>query len=158
MNIVIEGPDNSGKSTLAKMIASYTGRTIVSSEGPEKFPGEIDQRITRYFGYRDVIFDRHPVVSQAIYCDIVGTSEVDRSLAMRFYDECPIMVYCVGRPLVGHVRKAHDTDQHLFAITEAHDIVCARYDQWALLNARIIYRVGDRMSDVASLIKGAPHV
>ena len=153
MHIVLEGPDNAGKSVLARYIASRIGRTIVPSEGPEKYPGEINERIDRYFGFKDVVFDRHPCVSETIYGRLRGRGNVDPFLLLRFYEERPLFIYCRGRDLDGHVVKAHDTAEHLATVKSNHDRLCRLYDAWALDKAHIVYRVGDSMENIVTLVR-----
>lgn len=155
MNIVLEGPDNSGKSTLARYLNARTGRPIILSEGPEKHPGEINERIRRYEGFRGVIFDRHPVVSQPIYGRFRSNTEVDRELVLRFYDSRPLFIYCRGRSLEGHVEKSHDTSEHMALVNLNHDAMCRHYDEWAKDHAHIWYRVGDSMERIVNLVLGA---
>jgi adenylate kinase family enzyme len=65
MNIVIEGPDNSGKSTLAREIARCTGKQLISSNGkPQDIPARIE---AMPMSATDAVFDRHPCVSDLIY-------------------------------------------------------------------------------------------
>lgn len=154
MNIIIEGPDNSGKSTLARYIASHVPRPILFSEGPEKFPGEINDRIRRYERYRNVIFDRHPCVSQPIYGKIRRNTEVEHELLLRFYDARPLFIYCRGRGLETHVVKDHDTPEHVEAVNRNHEWLCRQYDEWAVQHAHIWYRVGDSMERVLNLVRG----
>src|ERR1043166_7927791 len=66
--IVIEGMDNSGKSTLARVIADHMGLAIQESEGPPRSADEINERVDRYSSMRDThLFVRHPCVSNPIY-------------------------------------------------------------------------------------------
>src|ERR1700759_2893092 len=67
MAIIIEGHDNSGKSTLAQKLASYIGLRIQESEGPPKSAEEINARVDGYELLRDTLFVRHPVISNSIY-------------------------------------------------------------------------------------------
>jgi len=153
MNIVLEGPDNSGKSTLARQIANATGRQVFSSEGPEKYPGELLERVERYSKLDGVIFDRHPFVS-----DIIYSRYRDRSSSLAgpneelFYAEKPLFIYCdpLDRGFADHERKAHDSDDHLNMLTRhEHDLI-NDYRQWALQKATIWFRIGD---DVERIIR-----
>lgn len=155
VNLVFEGPDNSGKSTLVRYVASQITRPVVLSEGPDKYPGEMNERILRYERHRSVIFDRHPCVSQAIYSRFRGNTEVDADLMRRFYDSRPLFIYCRGRGLVDHVvKEGYDTDEHLKAITENDAAIRKLYDSWAATHAHIWYRVGDSMERVLFLVQG----
>lgn len=148
MLIILEGPDNSGKSTLAQYIAQHMHRTIVASEGPEKWPGEINERVRRYHQHRDVIFDRHPCVSQPIYGQIRKNTMIEPELLREFYADAPIFVYCRGRGLEEHVLKAHDSLEHMQAVIEKHDWLCNEYAKWAAEHAHLSYGIGDSIPDL----------
>ncbi len=146
MNIVIEGPDNSGKSTLAKLLSIELGRPVYASEGPEKYQGELRERVERYRGLSNVLFDRHPCVSDIIY----GAFRERRSTMAGeqetlFYASQPLMIYCdpLDRGLKGHLEKAHDTAQHVKLIHEHHHAILDLYRTWGIQRAHIIYRIGD---------------
>lgn len=156
MIIVLEGPDNSGKSTLASFISSELGLPIRSSEGPEKYPGEIDERVRRYDLMDDIIFDRHPCVSQEIYRQFnPSQSPVDRGLLGEFYRKGAIFVYCADRGLDGHVTKAeYDTEEHLRRIQANHNKIVVEYEKWASKYALVWYHVGLSMQTILQVIKG----
>lgn len=146
MNIVLEGPDNSGKSTLAKILSQHLGKEVYASEGPEKFPGELRERVERYRAYKDVIFDRHPCVSDIIYGRFrQKRSSLSGEQESIFYAEQPLLIYCdpLGRGLNGHVEKKHDSREHVAMVQHNYDAILGIYQKWALNRANIIYRIGD---------------
>lgn len=153
MNIVLEGPDATGKSTLARFLSQELMRSIVPSEGPEKFLGEINDRIVRYQQFDKVIFDRHPAVSQCIYSIFNGTTSPARELVFAFYETKPLLIYCMGEGLA-HETATYDTYKHLDMIEKNKQAIRRLYDQWALDFAHIIYRVGSPMGRTLNLIKG----
>jgi hypothetical protein len=158
MILVIEGPDNGGKSTLARHISEQLGWPIQPSEGPDKYPGEINERIRRYQSLERVIFDRHPCVSQPIYSKFRGNTPVDQSLLDQFYASKPLLVYCQlprGRTLNGHVVKPHDSKEHLETVSANFDRIAAFYDAWAIEHATIIRRWSDPHDRILSMIWGA---
>lgn len=157
-NIIIEGPDNSGKSTLAKALSMSTGRDIIYSGGREAFPGEINQRIRKFLKEKHRIFDRHPCVSQPIYVNIHNKTPVEEKLLAQFYSSPLILIYCRPRPergLNGHIVKEYDKAHHIQQITENYEKLIFWYDQWALEKAHIIYRIGDNINQIIELVKGA---
>lgn len=150
MNTVIEGLDNAGKSTLAQYIAKLTGRQVFASEGPEKWDGELNQRVERYSDFHNtygpVIFDRHPCVSDIIYSTARGRPSVltpDNIDA--FYKTQPFFIYCdTGqRGLGSHILKEHDTPEHMEIVSSHYASLLHHYRVWAAERAHIIYRVGD---------------
>jgi len=152
--IVLEGPDNSGKSTLAKVLSEAFNMPIKASEGREKYPGEINERVKKYLqDKRSVIYDRHPVVSQTLYSLIVKNTKIDDELVDQFYSSKPIFIYCKAlNRMEGHVNKEYDEPEYLNLIDEKYDSLSAEYDDWAVNNAHLIYRIGDSIPDLISRI------
>ena len=79
-NIILEGPDGSGKSTLANIIAQRVPFTLHPGGGPEKYPGEIVERARQYLKLDRKIFDRHPLISQPIYCQFRQGNTIPQEL------------------------------------------------------------------------------
>lgn len=159
MNIVIEGPDGSGKSTLATFISSITNRSLIHSPGPARTPEAMIARADEFLAMREVVFDRHCIVSEAIYGKMRGYVHLDDTFAQRFYETNPLVIYCrAGKTLRNHVPKGgYDTPEHLALVGDKHTQICELYDQWALKRAHICYRIGDDMRRVGSMIKGVLH-
>lgn len=159
MNIILEGPDNSGKSTLAEHLGTFMGLEVVKSEGREKWPGEVNDRIRRYNSqYNKVIYDRHPVVSQTLYNLIKTNTPVDEELLQQFYQEKNILVYCrplIERKMEGHVAKDYDEPEYLATIEEKYGPLVKLYDEWALSHAHFLYRIGDDRTRLLEALKGA---
>lgn len=146
--IVIEGMDNSGKSTLAVKLAEYMEWAIQESEGPPRSDEEINQRVDRYAALDQFIFVRHPVSSNSIYGQVRVEGDpitLDRRLA--FYDAKPVLVYCDAgsRGLGAHIIKEHDTPKHLADIETNYNKLLGLYRVWAAEHASFIYRIGDDM-------------
>jgi len=146
--IIIEGPDASGKSTLARYIAHALDLDVQSSEGPPRYPGDIVDRIARYDQLTPTpIFDRHPVVSEEVYAYALRRpSELTPAIMQQFYKSRPIFIYC--DPLTSerpptHVVKDHDDPTHLYALHENYERLVNAYRSWAFSHAHLIYRVGD---------------
>lgn len=160
MIIVLEGIDNAGKSTLAKYIAHRIHWQVYPSEGPPKYRGEMNIRIHRYALLDNVIFDRHPVVSQSIYRSIrtgADAAGMDPSLVEDFYNRDPLFIYCDpgSRGMIGHTHNdGIDTEEHLEQVIEGYDHMLSLYRLWAIEHAHIIYRIGRvSMEFVANTIK-----
>ncbi len=151
MQIIVEGPDGSGKSTLVKTLASHTGWKVIVGEGPEKEPGEMVTRIKRLLKeaiYREnysgapVIYDRHSCVSHPIYSQFTPVTNIPEIFTDQLYDLKNLIIYCraPGVELTNHVVKEHDTPEHLEAIEKSHREILQAYDSWALKRAHLIYR------------------
>lgn len=154
MNIVIEGLDASGKSTLARYLSTTLCRPIVPSEGPEKFAGEIDERIKRYKFFENVIFDRHPCISQMIYSTFNDTTIPNPDLVFDFYETRPVMIYCTTQHRLTHRPKEHDSPEHLAMIEHNAQDLKRMYDQWAIDCAQFIYRPGIPMRELMTAVRG----
>ena len=155
MVIVIEGIDNSGKSTLARLVARYCGMALIESEGPPRYPGEIDERVKRYALHRNTVFVRHPCVSQVIYGKMRSEQgSIDPELVQAFYKDWPLLIYCdpLDRGLGEHVIKPEvDKPEHLEKLERNYDLLLAEYRSWAVRHATLCYRIGDSMERIAAL-------
>lgn len=143
MVIVIEGPDAAGKTTLAINLGYALHLRIQHSEGPEKWPGEIDERIRRYLKMENFIFDRHPCISNPIY----SGNPINEQLMAEFMNTEPVFIYCRGNFMDRHVVKEHDSPDHLKKIHDQNDQIRKAYDDWGLENAHIIFRPGHSSID-----------
>jgi predicted HAD superfamily Cof-like phosphohydrolase len=152
--IIIEGPDASGKSTLAHYLADMFELTVQRSEGPPRHPLDIAERLERYAKLpRDIIYDRHPVVSEQIYAAVLDRpSHITPADHRAFYDADPLLIYCDPTSHRHHVAKPHDTEDHLAAVKNSYERLVAAYRKWALSHAHVVYRVGDDMARIAALI------
>jgi hypothetical protein len=157
--VVLEGPDGGGKTTLAELLCKTLGYEHVRSEGPEKQPGEIDERIERYFyeyGVRqNVLFDRHPCVSQLAYSLIHAQTAPNDRLIRRFYADRPLIIYCRPDPeKVTHTSTgAWDTPDYMKKVDESYSLLLEWYDAWAVGKAHYIYRIGEPVKPIEDLIK-----
>lgn len=157
MNIVLEGHDNSGKSTLAAMLAKRLEREVYSSEGPEKYPGELALRVAYYNLQTNAIFDRHPCVSDLIYSIARGRpSSLSEDVVQRFYAQPVIFIYCdpLNKGLGSHVRKEHDSDEHMAMVESNYKSILYHYRVWAIEHAHIVYRIGDDPYSVLRFLEG----
>src|SRR6516165_5566479 len=119
MMIVVEGPDAAGKSTLARYLAEALELPMIISEGPPKHPSEMGERLKRYSQLpANIIFDRHPCVSEMIYAPALGRAcGVSARAVKEFYDKKPFFIYCdPARGHQVHVVKEHESREHLEGI------------------------------------------
>lgn len=159
--IVVEGCDNSGKSTLADKIATRFGLHVQESEGPPQ-PGEtIDDRIRRYMKrdqstFVPYVYARHPVISQPIYSQVKGNrgDAVDPLLVEEFYRRDPILIYCdpVDRGMGEHKIKPHDTPEFIADLTAKYNAVLEAYRKWAVVHAHVVWRIGDSEARMMQLV------
>lgn len=159
MKIVVEGPDNSGKSTLIRHLSGSLGIPVVPGEGPGRSSDEINDRVRRYALIDNAIFDRHPCISQPIYNNFRDGPKIDPILIEEFYQHDLLIIYCRGRAtLDGTIWRDVDevTDangvKHQDTVERNHHHICAIYDDWAAGRAHMIYRIGDGFSRVTAQV------
>ena len=153
--IVIEGMDNSGKSTLAQALADYLELIVQESEGPPKSDEEINERVDAYEKMVDRIFVRHPVISNAIYGKFRPEGNpITPGRTMIFYESKPLLIYCDAgeRGFDGHVLKDHDTPRHQELLNTHKVDLLQEYRLWAAQYAHFIYRIGDDMDELIATI------
>jgi len=163
MCIIVEGPDNSGKSTLAKFIAGQN-QLIQESEGPPKWRGEIVERIDKYSSFPDdTIFVRHPAVSNPIYDETRPDhlkDPIPLHVLAEFYGQNNLFIYCdpLNRGMSGHEVKgpAVETEEHVHRIALHRDVIITLYRKWAIQHAHVIYRIGDDMEFVKGIVYDWP--
>jgi len=161
MNIILEGIDASGKSTLAKALSEkLPSYRVQPSEGPEKEAGEILARIMRYdrmMSQMGVIFDRHPIISHPIYSQ--GThwmTAIPRQLAEDFYTRPLLVIYCrpTERGFDAHEVNEGESPDHLLKVKNNYRKWLDDYDAWAVKHAHMIYNCGYQFDEtVARILK-----
>lgn len=154
MAIIIEGHDNSGKSTLATRMADYMGLLVQESEGPPKSDDEINERVDRYEQLQGRLFVRHPVVSNAIYGKFRPEGNpITPGRSMIFYEGQHVLIYCDAQQAYeGHVVKAHDTERHLKLLDDNAAALLHEYRLWAAQHAHFVYRIGDDMDRLIAAV------
>lgn len=156
MNIILEGPDNSGKTTLAgKLMKMGIPYTFQPGEGPPRSLEEINARATRYLKMDDTIFDRHPCISEGIYGKHrPGYSWIHQDILDQFNAEDHLIIYCESEAMGSHTHlaKDHDTVEHLALIYKHDQQIRQDYRVWAEKNAHIQYRIGQSTEAIETLI------
>ena len=158
MNIVFEGPDNSGKSTLVAAVAEEIRWPIKSKEGKPASFGLTVEKIKYYLSLDHLIIDRHPVISQMIFgATVRHDPPVPEALVERFLYQRPLIVYCrcLKLGLRGHEASPTDTTEHLHALNTKYSEIVAAYDRWMAKHANIVYTDWDQTALVVAMIKGA---
>lgn len=142
MIVVVEGPDNSGKSTLVEAIRAIDPRARVVLGGPASRDALL-ARMTAAFVMHEagevVVCDRFPAVSEPVYGPILRErSELD-DVDARASLGClkavgAVVVYC--RPpddavldMRTHRRGPSDTPEHLSRLNERKREILERYDE-----------------------------
>lgn len=155
MNVVLEGPDGGGKSTLAKMLGEALDMRVQQGSGPPKRPGEIERRMREYMQMRSTIFDRHPAVSQVVYGQLRGETMSPElaSLVIDFYHSPVLFVYCRSTDASRHEVKPGEDPAHVATLTQRYSELVRHYDAWALDHAKLLYRIGDDTAELTDIIR-----
>lgn len=153
MNVILEGPDGSGKTTLAHILTQHVPLVYTPSRGPEQYPGEIIERVYRYLRMDNCLFDRHPIVSQSIYGRFrQNATQIPQDLVNLLYRQKPLIIYCHGRA-GAHELKEFDTAEHVTMIHRYDDNIRAAYEEWANRHAKLRYQVGDEVDPIIQAVK-----
>jgi hypothetical protein len=142
MLIIIEGPDNSGKSTLASWLAQSLNWRMMHSGGPVKTIEERDDRLNLLFKVpQPVVFDRFPCISERVYgptlraVDIFGDEHGQEWLRL-FHSTPRCVIYCraplsLMLDLEHHVSKpgSGDDAKHVEAIKKNALALIHAYDR-----------------------------
>lgn len=130
MNIIIEGPDGAGKTTLAKQLAKQLNLQIVHFVAPTDNTSQFEM-------YRDFLIDaRNIILDRAWYSDMVygpifrGKAEIQFD-AMRELErgaEDTIVIYCTG-PVEAMWRAAQERGETFVKTYEQFEEICRSYDK-----------------------------
>lgn len=158
-NIVIEGVDASGKSTLANFLSIKLRMPVKESEGPTRNVTDFLERASRYEQLENTIIVRHPHVSESIYGTARGTYDdytkdprFQKSLG-RYSQSRPLTIHCMSPTFPFHHEiKAHDTDDHVKLLIDNKALICGLYRAWAQLDADFHYQIGHSMHRLLSNI------
>lgn len=155
MNIIIEGCDGAGKSTLAQRLASEMRMNYQGSEGPGKSDDELNSRIQRYAKMTNTIFDRHPCVSQVIYNKFREGAMITLANYQHFQKqlERSLVIYCTDADFDAQTFKPHDTPEHIELMRSNFEALMKQYDLWAVRNAHIIYHKRMQFEAVLAMVQ-----
>lgn len=146
MAIIIEGPDNSGKTTLCEQLSKKLMMPVFHAGGPpasNSLALKLCAEQTEFL-YQNVILDRITPISRQIYENRFRDPELnDRLKAMLAVPYCTL-IYC--RPpneklmdMSNHEVKPHDTPEHLAYVLENHHNFIELYDRMMAGIPHVIY-------------------
>lgn len=135
--IIVEGLDNSGKSTLAAYLSAELGLPIHHPGGNPKSKEEVIERANFALDNHDkYIFDRTPFITEAVYCVLRNEDSWladQKELYARFENLQPVLIYC--RPpdnyvldMRKHGLKDYDTPEYIEQLTTKHRSLLRIYD------------------------------
>jgi energy-coupling factor transporter ATP-binding protein EcfA2 len=154
VNVILEGPDGGGKSTLAAHLAGALDMRVQGGSGPPKSTQEIVDRANAYLKMTDVVFDRHPCVSQPIYGAMRGDPPaITHELLKAFYDSPQLIIYCRSESSHRHVVKPGENPEHVEKLTTNYQKLISHYDAWALTRAHLVYRIGDPLDQLTDIVR-----
>lgn len=140
--IIVEGADNSGKSTFAHRI----GLTVYPAGPAPKTPDEEKKCLTeqRARSHDNCVSDRVTCISQQVY----GGRLFDRILGEELIDMITVpsvvVVYCrppnrVLMDMSTHKVKGYDTEEHLQKIMDNQHVFIERYDSLMSTIPHVVY-------------------
>lgn len=159
MNIVLEGPDNTGKTTLAKWLSARLQLPYIKSPGPIVDELDMANRMLRFMSAPATIYDRFAAISEPLFGSAYGrpSFRIDHMVEL-FYELEPVVIYCrsIDRTLGTHnPDSATDTPDYLAWLEVHHAALCQAYDDWARLHQVIHFAIGMPYEDVLRQISAA---
>jgi len=141
MIVIIEGFDNSGKSTLAKRLSEELNLEVVHPGGPPKNIAEVilrmneQQSIFTFGTYVDFIYDRVTCISDQVYRQDKSYDTIFKYyISILEQYKSVMLIYC--RPSLeqmqnfdDHVMQAHDTAEIVEHAKQKSSIIIAGYDK-----------------------------
>ncbi len=134
--IIVEGMDNSGKTTLVEKLHKEYNLSVIKSSGPKdmsQLESAIYDSIERFKNGDIVIYDRHPIISEHVYGPVLRNKNLLENLARKkriwddFFRVEPMIIYC--RPPIERIRNYGEREQmdgvkeNTELLTHAYDIV-----------------------------------
>lgn len=97
MNVIIEGPDNSGKSTLIKFLESNLRRSVIHNTVDKDSTSVLGKQAQELSLEGNIIYDRSAVISEYIYCLVLQRAPVIPFNISHVADLCDnaIVVFCL---------------------------------------------------------------
>lgn len=160
--ILVEGPDNSGKSTLIEQLANeFELFKLDRPHGPPKTPEELYDRTLdaqNFYKSKMSIMDRNPVIGESIYGpilrrhnmwdDIKNKFECEVELFSKILSGTIFLIYCrppldVLLDLTTHQVKSYDTKEHLESLSKNKSKIVEAYDKYMSKWATYTYNYKD---------------
>lgn len=141
MAIILEGPDNAGKSTLAKALSEAMGWNTIHAGGPPKNEAETKERLHTDFDLmqRKMIMDRSFIISETVFGPITRNIRsfdpkpwFRKMQSLDIHDETFHLLICLPPESVVcnqkvHIIKPHETKEHVDAMLAKQKQIYAAY-------------------------------
>lgn len=139
--IVLEGPDNAGKSTLGDQLSRALMSELVHTSKPGRSLEEMQEIMSDILLNQtpDIIYDRVPIISEQIYGPIIRNEnkfagEVGNRTMELFLGREPLIIYCRREPeelvKIPLEQKEHDTPEHIEKVTARILTIAQAYDDF----------------------------
>jgi len=152
MIVVVEGPDNAGKTTLAMFLAKQLRAAYVKVERPKagvdlmRFQRILDVA-EPYSGF--VVADRHVAISEPIYGTIIrGGHQLPSADINWCLNQIDVIIYC--RPAVDKIASSISDRPQMEGVVENTRAIVRAYDEYMLevhLDQRHLLRRYDYEND-----------
>lgn len=148
MNIIVEGPDGSGKSTLVKRLSTQLGcpigpRACTSQGGPVKQLGYwVQEDLLSWDDKGTQVYDRYPFVSEYIYGPLIRGS-INPTLAnlstdyFHYYKQNTIEVVCL--PPLDIVRANVGQEEQMEGVVDQIDTLYSLYEGHVAMTKPLVY-------------------
>lgn len=157
MKIVVEGFDNSGKSTLINKLAKTFKLDIHWAGGPPKNHVIALSDSTTQLSMEDIIHDRITPISRQCYesPEAIKPEMIFLPGILKNFIRCKSkFIYCTGKG-IEHMLSECDSDDHLTYITENEVVIKLRYEHLFESIPHIKYDFNrDSVVDVINYIRG----
>jgi adenylate kinase family enzyme len=151
MAIILEGPDNSGKTTLAKALQSAVACKYIHAGGPPANQrGEQDclAKQQSMFSYPDAVLDRVTCISQSVYNPDETMEPIRRTMRAHLSSSGAILVFC--RPSTDRLMRTQDLtwrvdepDDLKAKIVQNQHLFVQRYDAIMAVTPHVHYDFED---------------
>lgn len=160
MAIILEGFDNSGKSTLARKIRERYGFEVHHAGPAPKDEDHMRRCLNEQYELAKkpgVVLDRATAFSHAAYDDLVHDTTMIKHQAALINEPWCVVVYCrpPERTLMdfsSHQEKDWDTDEHLEFITKNAMYIIRRYDVIMHCVPHLFYDWTDDLLDIDTFV------
>jgi len=140
MRLILEGPDNAGKTTLARKLTDELGQAIFyfhPGGKPDSLAAELEcmsEQFTMIVQHSNILMDRVTCISQRVYNPDPAQAQLRADALSRLQTMAPVVVYC--RPSTDRLLRVQDfkwrpgeTDEHKQKIISGQHTFVTRYDE-----------------------------